>query len=96
MSVLNDSPGHCMLEYHIEQDFRTFLADGEEAFGAVRVVHPEGQRQLTIYVENAGDFVVPYSAIKDVHSDKVVFDINSLDANLQSAILNAHTAEQPN
>jgi hypothetical protein len=30
-----------------------------EEFGAVRAVSPNGQPELVIYVENAGDFVVP-------------------------------------
>ena len=38
--------------------FQTFVDDSPEEFGAVRDVAPDG-RSVTVYVENAGDFVVP-------------------------------------
>ena len=41
-------------------------------FGAVREVSPNGRPELVIYVENAGDFVVPLSAVEAVHSQKVI------------------------
>ena len=44
-----------MLE-QIQEGFEVFLADGEHAFGAVRQVAPHGRNELTVYVENAGDF----------------------------------------
>jgi len=49
-----------------------------------------------IYVENAGDFVVPLSAVEAVHSQKVILNCGKLDRRLRQAIGHAHNAEQPN
>lgn len=68
-----------------------FVSDGDAAFGAVREVAPE----LVIYVENAGDFVVPLAAVEAVHSHKVIVSCDKLDRELQSAIGHAHDAEDP-
>ena len=51
---------------------QVFVADGGEVFGAVRRVAPYGRPELVIYVENAGDFVVPLEAVEAVHSQKVI------------------------
>jgi hypothetical protein len=45
----------------IEIGSQTFVSDGGEEFGAVREVSPNGRPELVIYVENAGEFVVPLS-----------------------------------
>jgi hypothetical protein len=45
----------------IEIGYQTFVSDGGEEFGAVREVSPNGRPELVIYVENAGEFVVPLS-----------------------------------
>lgn len=58
------------------------VSDGGEEFGAVRQVSPE----LVIYVENAGDFVVPLAAVESVHSQKVILNCNKLDPRLRQAI----------
>jgi hypothetical protein len=42
---------------------QVFVADGGEVFGAVRQVAPHGRPELVIYIENAGDFVVPLEAV---------------------------------
>ena len=47
----------------IEIGYQAFVSDGGEEFGAVREVSPNGRPELVIYVENAGDFVVPLSAV---------------------------------
>jgi hypothetical protein len=75
----------------IEVGFQAFVSDGGEEFGAVRAVSPT---QLTVYVENAGDFRIPVEAVSAVHSGKVVFDCRKLDAPLRKAIGHAHDAEQ--
>ena len=51
--------------------------------------------ELVVYVENAGEFRVPVSAIAAVHAGKVVFDCARLDASLRDAIGHAHDAEVP-
>lgn len=78
----------------IEVGYQAFVADGGEAFGAVREVTPN-RRELVIYVENAGDFVVPLAAVKAVHFQKVIFDSSKLDSYLREAIGHAHDAEKP-
>ena len=54
---------------NIEEGFMAFIADGQEGIGAVREVN---ETSIIIYVENAGEFVIPRSAVKDVHSEKVI------------------------
>lgn len=76
----------------IAEGYDVFVHDGEKAFGAVRQVSP---RELVIYVENAGDFVVPRSAVKDVHDEKVILDRARLDPELRRAIAQAHSGEDP-
>ena len=49
----------------IQIGYQAFTADGSEEFGAVRDVTDD---TITVYVENAGDFVVPMSAVRAVHS----------------------------
>ena len=79
----------------IEEGFDVFFHDGEKAFGAVRQVSPNGRPELVVYVENAGDFTIPLTAIVDVHSEKVILDSSKLDARLRQAIGHAHEVEDP-
>jgi hypothetical protein len=76
----------------IKVGYQAFTADGDEEFGAVRAV---GDNTITVYVENAGDFVVPLSAVKAVHSQKVIVDCSELEPELREAIDHAHDAEVP-
>ncbi len=79
----------------IEVGYQTFLSDGEPAFGAVREVAPEGRPELVIYVENAGHFVVPLTAVDAVHAQKVILNGGRLGPDLRDAIGHAHDAEEP-
>jgi hypothetical protein len=76
----------------IKVGYQAFTADGDEEFGAVRAVDDD---TITVYVENAGDFVVPLSAVKAVHSQKVIVDCSELEPELREAIDHAHDAEVP-
>ena len=76
----------------IEEGFDVFVHDGEKAFGAVRHVR---SGDITVYVEGAGDFVVPRDAIKEVEAEKVVLNYSKLEARLQQAIDRAHKGEDP-
>jgi hypothetical protein len=76
----------------IEIGYQAFLADGGEEFGAIREV--SGDR-LIVYVENAGDFIVPVDAVEAVHSQKVLFDPDKLEPRLREAIGRAHDSEAP-
>ncbi|HXU10162.1 MAG TPA: hypothetical protein VN743_14290 [Blastocatellia bacterium] len=80
----------------IEVGYQAFVSDGGEEFGAVREVSPNGRPELVIYVENAGDFVVPISAVEAVHSQKVILDCGKLERRLRQAIGHAHDVEDPN
>jgi hypothetical protein len=61
-------------EEDVRQGFEVFIHDGDKAIGAVRQFSPHGRRELVIYIENAGDFVVPLGAVKAVHSHKVILN----------------------
>jgi hypothetical protein len=74
----------------IEVGFQTIVSDGEQKFGAVRAITPG---ELTVYVENAGDFKVPMDAVLKVGFGKVTLDYQRLDESLQAAIGHAHDAE---
>jgi hypothetical protein len=80
------------MQEKIKIGFQAFVSDGGEEFGAVRAVSP---RELTVYVENAGDFTVPMSAVEAVHSEKVVLNCAKLDKRLRQAIGHAHDKEEP-
>lgn len=79
----------------IEEDFEVYVHDGEVGFGAVRQVRPGGRPEIVVYVENAGDFVVPLTAVRDVHNEKVVLDCAKLERTLKEAIGHAHGVEDP-
>ena len=79
----------------IEIGYQVFVQDGGTEFGAVREVLPDGKPQLVVYVENAGDFVIPLSAVESVHSEKVIIDVRKLDRQIRAAIGHAHDKEQP-
>ena len=76
----------------IQEGFDVFIHDAGKSFGAVRQVHGHS---IVIYVENAGDFAVPLTAVKDVASEKVVLDSTRLEPNLREAIRRAHSGEDP-
>ena len=80
--------------HHIEIGFQVYVVEGGEMFGAVRGYVPEANA-LIVYVENAGDFEVPLSAVQRVHDGKVVLDVERLDARLRHATAHAHDREEP-
>ena len=79
----------------IREGFDVFVHDGDKAFGAVREVLPHKRPELVVYVENAGDFTVPLSAVKSVDSGKVILDCAKLAYSLRKAIGHAHEGEDP-
>jgi hypothetical protein len=78
---------------NIEEGFMAFIADGGEGIGAVREVT---STSLVIYIENSGEFVIPRSAVKDVHAQKVILKPEFLERRLLAAIGHAHDDEDPN
>jgi hypothetical protein len=79
------------MKEQIEIGYQVFTKDGGEEFGAVREV---SRRGIMVYVENAGDFLVPFEAVHAVHSQKVILDEAKLDARLLSAIRHSHENEE--
>jgi hypothetical protein len=76
----------------IEIGYQAFVSDGGEEFGAVRAVTPD---EVVVWIENAGEFRVSMDAVKDVHSQKVIFDCAKLDRRMREAIGHAHESEEP-
>ncbi len=71
---------------------QTFVSDGQRS-SVVRALAHDG-RDVTVYVENAGDFVIPMSAVISVQSEKVTFDCKKLEPKLRAAIGHAHEREE--
>ncbi|HEY1630846.1 MAG TPA: hypothetical protein VGF56_05995 [Rhizomicrobium sp.] len=74
----------------IQEGNDVFLHDGDKAVGAVREIH---KHEIVVYVENAGDFTVPMSAVKEVVAGKVVLDRAQLSQHMREAIAGEHRAE---
>jgi hypothetical protein len=79
----------------IAEGFEVFTSDRDKPFGAVRAVSPQGRPEMVVYVENAGDFVIPFAAVAAVHVQKVIVAPDKLDRRLRRAIGHAHDAEDP-
>jgi DnaK suppressor protein len=84
-----------MMLRSIDEDAMVFVSDGDAGVGAVREVMPGGRPELVVYVENAGDFTVPLSAVADVHAGKVIVDCRQLSPSMKAAIGHAHDGEDP-
>ena len=74
----------------IEVGFQAFAKGSEEEFGAVRQVRPQ---DIVIYIEDAGDTIVPLSAVTEVIEGKVIVDTQRLDEAVRRAIASAHRDE---
>lgn len=81
-----------MRQQQIEIGQMVFVADGEMGIGAVRDVRDS---DIVVNIQNTGDVVLPLSAIKAVHSGKVVLDLQQLDPELLEALRHVHDAELP-
>jgi hypothetical protein len=80
------------MKERIETGFMAFLAEGKEGIGAVRGVSPDS---IILYVENAGEFIVPMKAVRKVHDQKVLLDARQLDRALLDAVGHVHDREDP-
>ena len=67
------------MQDQIEEGYVAFVSGVSTGIGAVRQVAPDGRPELIIYVENAGDFVVPIDAVEAVAAiiDRVRTSTNS-------------------
>ena len=77
----------------IREGFEVFVKDGADPFGAVRHVDGPQAKDFVVYVENAGEFRVPVTAVDAVHEGKVVLHRARLEPALQRAIGHAHEGE---
>lgn len=76
----------------IQRDYMVFLSEGQEGIGAV---HDVGADDISVYVENFGEFMVPIAAVKAVHDQKVILDRAQLSEKFLRAVAHAHDAEDP-
>lgn len=79
----------------IKEGLRVFISDGNEGVGSVRQIAPNGRPELAIYIENAGNFVVPIAVVEAVHFEKVILNCDRLSSRLRAAIRHAHDAVDP-
>ena len=75
---------------NIEIGDMAFFVDGGAAVGAVRKI---SNGSVSIYVENAGEFYIPYSSIASVHSHKVILNHEVMTAQFLLATRHAHEGE---
>jgi hypothetical protein len=76
----------------IEVGQMVFVADGEMGIGAVRETRGA---EVVVNIQNAGDIVLPMEAIRDVHSGKVILDVQRLEPGVLEALRHVHDAELP-
>ena len=76
---------------NIEVGDMAFLIDGGVAVGAVRKL---SDSSVSIYVENAGEFNIPFWAIGSTHSHKVILLHSLMTENFLAATRHAHDDEQ--
>ncbi|MDQ3365964.1 MAG: hypothetical protein M3680_11105 [Myxococcota bacterium] len=78
------------MAFHVQIGDQLFLEEGGEEIGAVRKVAPD---HLVVYVEAAGDFVVPGAWVRAAHDGKVVLDPTKVDTAFLAAANSAHESE---
>ena len=81
-----------MLPY-IEPGWQVFLADGADAFGAVRKLGHGDGAHLLVHVEGTGDFVLSVDDIEAVHDQKVIIHWDGLPEVMKEAIRHATDRE---
>lgn len=69
-----------------------FVADGQMGVGAVRETRAD---EVVVNIQNAGDIVLPRSAIRDVHEGKVLLALDRLPPDVLEALRHVHDAELP-
>jgi hypothetical protein len=80
-----------MLE-RVEVGDMVFIAEGQEGIGAVRQIHKDA---FVLFVENAGEFDIPATAIVGVHDRKVIINPARLARGVLDAVGHAHDREDP-
>jgi predicted RecA/RadA family phage recombinase len=80
------------MQERIEVGQMVFVADGGVGVGAVRETRAG---EVVVNIQNAGDFVLPLDAVRDVHSGKVLLDVERLAPEVVEALRHVHDAESP-
>jgi hypothetical protein len=80
---------------NIEIGSQVYLEEGGDPCGAVRDLRVGNRDEITIYVENSGDFIVPMDAVRAAHDGKVILERTRLNQSLLDALAHAHDAEVP-
>ena len=80
------------MRQQVEVGHMVFVSDGEMGVGGVREVR---ESEVVVNIQNAGDFVLPMAAIRDVHDGKVVLDLQRLEPQVIEALRHVHDAELP-
>jgi hypothetical protein len=78
------------MAFHVQIGDQLFLEEGGEEIGAVRKVAPD---HLVVYVEAAGDFVIPGPWVRAAHDGKVVLDPMKVDPTFLVVAAGAHDRE---
>jgi hypothetical protein len=78
------------MAFHVQVGDQLFFEEGGEEIGAVRKVAPD---HLVVYVEAAGDFIVPGPWVRAAHDGKVVLDRDKVDPRFAAAAGAAHERE---
>jgi hypothetical protein len=79
------------MSFHVQVGDQLFLEEGGDEVGAVREVAPD---HLVVYIEAAGDFVVPGAWVRAAHDGKVVLDATKIgNPALLAAAARAHEDE---
>jgi hypothetical protein len=78
------------MAFHVSVGDQLYLEEGGEEIGAVRKVAPD---HLVVYVEAAGDFVIPGEWVHAAHDGKVVLDPMKVDPEILAAAMGAHDHE---
>lgn len=73
----------------VEIGDQAYLEEGGDPIGAVRGVRANA---LVVWIRNAGDFDVPFEAIRAAHDHKIVLDAERIDPALRDAIAHADDA----
>lgn len=76
----------------VEVGHMVFVAEGQMGVGGVREVRAD---EFVVNIQNAGDFVLPFSAVRGVHDGKVVLDLQRLEPDVVEALRHVHDAELP-
>jgi hypothetical protein len=79
----------------IEIGSQVYLEEGADPCGALRDVRLGNRNEITVYVENSGEFIVTLCAVRAAHDGKVILDRTRLDQSLLDAVAHAHDSEVP-